>query len=404
MADRIVVMNDARIQQVADPLTIATRPATELVARFMGDNNIIRGRVTRARRRSADRGRRARRADERRRTRRLASSGRRGARRRQGRRRRGRPERLRAARPDSADCEILFVEFLGDLVKLHLSIGSDRMLAKVPGESYPAFPREGRRADPDQLEGGGCPAPPGLRPRPQLDQAELERPRRLEQGTAGSEHSGTRRPRVSPRLGHRRLGSAGRSLAQFLPDPAAGLHRPRQFLDLQARREVGLHNRLDVHELRHDPAQLDLLAQHAHEPLHVAHRRGVCLVLGFPVAYFLALKVHSLRNQIALFVIALAPFWTSFLVRSVAWTYPLERVLGSSASPPPSHDLGAPGDDPALHPVHDHAALLHTRAGRPDRDGGGTRSRRQLVADVPRGDSAADPARGRNRYPSSSSS
>ena len=46
MADRIVVMNEARIQQVADPLTIATKPATELVARFMGDNNIIRGKVT----------------------------------------------------------------------------------------------------------------------------------------------------------------------------------------------------------------------------------------------------------------------------------------------------------------------------------------------------------------------
>src|ERR671936_377802 len=46
MADRIVVMNEARIQQIADPLTIATKPETELVARFMGDNNIIRGRVT----------------------------------------------------------------------------------------------------------------------------------------------------------------------------------------------------------------------------------------------------------------------------------------------------------------------------------------------------------------------
>ena len=43
MADRVVVMNEARIQQAADPLTIATRPATELVARFMGDNNIIHG-------------------------------------------------------------------------------------------------------------------------------------------------------------------------------------------------------------------------------------------------------------------------------------------------------------------------------------------------------------------------
>src|SRR5262245_7821765 len=46
MADRIVVMNDARVQQIADPLTIATKPETEVVARFMGDNNIIHGKVT----------------------------------------------------------------------------------------------------------------------------------------------------------------------------------------------------------------------------------------------------------------------------------------------------------------------------------------------------------------------
>ncbi len=48
-----------------------------------------------------------------------------------------------------------------------------------------------------------------------------------------------------------------------------------------------------------------------------------CLVLGYPVAYFLALKVESLRNQITLFIIALAPFWTSFLTRAIAWTFPL---------------------------------------------------------------------------------
>jgi putative spermidine/putrescine transport system permease protein len=50
---------------------------------------------------------------------------------------------------------------------------------------------------------------------------------------------------------------------------------------------------------------------------------AACLVFGFPVAYFLALKVQNLRNQIALFIIALAPFWTSFLTRAIAWTYPL---------------------------------------------------------------------------------
>ena len=47
MADRIVVMNDAKIQQIGDPLTVATKPETELVARFMGDNNILKGTVAR---------------------------------------------------------------------------------------------------------------------------------------------------------------------------------------------------------------------------------------------------------------------------------------------------------------------------------------------------------------------
>jgi putative spermidine/putrescine transport system permease protein len=50
---------------------------------------------------------------------------------------------------------------------------------------------------------------------------------------------------------------------------------------------------------------------------------AACLVFGFPVAYFLAMKVEKLQNQIALFILALAPFWTSFLTRSVAWAYPL---------------------------------------------------------------------------------
>ena len=50
---------------------------------------------------------------------------------------------------------------------------------------------------------------------------------------------------------------------------------------------------------------------------------AACLVFGFPVAYFLAMKVQKLQNQIALFIVALAPFWTSFLTRSVAWAYPL---------------------------------------------------------------------------------
>ena len=64
---------------------------------------------------------------------------------------------------------------------------------------------------------------------------------------------------------------------------------------------------------------------------------AACLVVGFPIAYFLALKVQSLRNQIALFILALAPFWTSFLVRSVAWTYPWSEVLGKFGVTNPSN-------------------------------------------------------------------
>jgi len=56
---------------------------------------------------------------------------------------------------------------------------------------------------------------------------------------------------------------------------------------------------------------------------------AACLVFGFPVAYFLALKVEKLQNQIALFIIALAPFWTSFLTRAIAWTFPLMGRQGA---------------------------------------------------------------------------
>jgi ABC-type Fe3+/spermidine/putrescine transport system ATPase subunit len=146
MADRIVVMNDARIQQDADPLTIATKPVNEIVARFMGDNNIFPGKVVErdgnhavveaghgvrvSVRSDGDglgvgdaalvsvRAAAVRVADD------ANSSG--GI--------------------NSADCEIVFVEYLGDLVKLHLSSGGERMLAKVSGDQYPAFRgREGER-------------------------------------------------------------------------------------------------------------------------------------------------------------------------------------------------------------------------------------------------------------------
>ena len=56
------------------------------------------------------------------------------------------PNGTSTAGVNSAECEIVFVEFLGDLVKLHLLTGGDRMLAKVGAEQYPALRgREGER-------------------------------------------------------------------------------------------------------------------------------------------------------------------------------------------------------------------------------------------------------------------
>jgi len=46
LADIVVVMNDGRIEQAASPRDVFERPATAFVARFMGDHNVIAGKVT----------------------------------------------------------------------------------------------------------------------------------------------------------------------------------------------------------------------------------------------------------------------------------------------------------------------------------------------------------------------
>jgi putative spermidine/putrescine transport system ATP-binding protein len=49
LADLVVVMNDGRIEQAASPRAVFERPATAFVARFMGDHNVITGRVAEVR-------------------------------------------------------------------------------------------------------------------------------------------------------------------------------------------------------------------------------------------------------------------------------------------------------------------------------------------------------------------
>jgi putative spermidine/putrescine transport system ATP-binding protein len=136
MADRIVVMNEGRIQQIGEPLTISTRPANELVAAFMGDNNIMRGKIAS---RDGDRlvvddGRikaSVRAPDTQHQVGAQAAVAVRAA--------AVQVDEAAADGLNQAECEIVFVEYLGDLVKLHLSAHGERMLAKVSGDRYPSL-------------------------------------------------------------------------------------------------------------------------------------------------------------------------------------------------------------------------------------------------------------------------
>ncbi len=51
----------------------------------------------------------------------------------------------------------------------------------------------------------------------------------------------------------------------------------------------------------------------------------LCLIVGYPIAYFLAMQVQSFKWQMAMFLLAMVPFWTSYLIRAVAWLPMLGR-------------------------------------------------------------------------------
>ena len=52
---------------------------------------------------------------------------------------------------------------------------------------------------------------------------------------------------------------------------------------------------------------------------------ALCLLVGYPIAYFLALQVQAFKWQLALFLLCMVPFWTSYLIRAVAWLPMLGR-------------------------------------------------------------------------------
>ncbi|MEQ9638553.1 MAG: ABC transporter permease [Alphaproteobacteria bacterium] len=58
---------------------------------------------------------------------------------------------------------------------------------------------------------------------------------------------------------------------------------------------------------------------------YAAFITAMCVLVGYPIAYFLAAQVTAFKWQLALFLLAMVPFWTSYLIRAVAWLPMLGR-------------------------------------------------------------------------------
>jgi len=63
-----------------------------------------------------------------------------------------------------------------------------------------------------------------------------------------------------------------------------------------------------------DPVYLRIFARSVG---YAAVTTGLCVLIGYPVAYYIARVEERLRNRLLLLV--MVPFWTSFLIRTYAW-------------------------------------------------------------------------------------
>jgi ABC-type Fe3+/spermidine/putrescine transport system ATPase subunit len=135
MADRIVVMEAGQIKQVGTPAEISQHPANVFVAAFMGDNNILRGSVSEV---TGDQailetsighlamplpGRSPSVGEEftvavRANNVRLAEGG-------------------QSGKPNEVACTMTTTEYLGDTIKVHMRVGDQPLLAKLPEHRFP---------------------------------------------------------------------------------------------------------------------------------------------------------------------------------------------------------------------------------------------------------------------------
>ncbi len=134
----------------------------------------------------------------------------------------------------------------------------------------------------------------------------------------------------------------------------------------------------------------------------------LCLLIAYPVAYFTARLAGRWKGL--LLAALIAPFWISYMMRMLAWVNLLQTdgLVNKALSAGGLFDVHVAwlqghastvilGPGLRLRALHDPPAVRRPgpRSGR--HAGGGPRPRGEPVADLPPGDLAADPDRGRGQ-------
>ena len=104
--------------------------------------------------------------------------------------------------------------------------------------------------------------------------------------------------------------------------------------------------------------------------LHTVTLMAVTGVLGYCIAYFLVMKVKSPGWRLALFLAFIIPFWTSTLIRAIAWVpfLGVNGVINQFADVDRRHALADRGVPLFAHRHHHGPGVaLHHDGGRPCR-------------------------------------
>ena len=279
---------------------------------------------------------------------------------------------------NSAQARLNFAEYLGDSVKLHLEVGGEPVHREGRGDALrrAARAREHRRHG----DAGTSRTDTSL---------SSEHPSSAQHGARCRDRRGrgaarraaavaSRPPRASSARGLATLpvGCPGHALAVRLPARARRDDRAR--LVLEARRRTGSRRGTG----RPTTTARCGTPRPTRPALLRTFQRAVfvctlCLAIGYPIAYFLS-QIKSLRKQIALFILVLAPFWTAYLIRVIAWNPTLgqngainyfsrEARLRAVRLPDLLGLRRQPHARAAVRAVHGHADLLPAGGDRPQR-------------------------------------